>query len=67
MTSQEYSYLLQSLSIETWSLFPEATLSYGINDIAFVKWGYKTIFFFCFSYWCNGKAKKIIVNFVENT
>ena len=34
----------------------------GINDVAFVKWGYKTNFFFCFSYWCNCKVWKIIAN-----
>ena len=33
MAFQQYSYSLQSLSIET-------LLSWGINDVAFVKWGY---------------------------
>ena len=47
MTFQQYSYSLQSLSIETWSLFPEVNVELGINDVSFVKWGYKTSFFFC--------------------
>ena len=38
MTFQQYSFSFQLLSIDTWSLFPEVTLSKGINDIAFVKW-----------------------------
>ena len=46
MTFQQYSYSLQSLSVETWSLYPEIMLSFGY-DVAFVKWGYKTNFLFC--------------------
>ena len=38
MTFQQYSFSFQSLSFDTWSLFPEVTLSLGINDVAFVNW-----------------------------
>ena len=50
MTFQQYSFSFQSLSFDTWFLFPEVTLSLSINDVAFVKWCYETIFLFCFSY-----------------
>ena len=66
MTFGQYSFSFQSLSIYTWSLFPDAMLSYGIKDVAFVKWSNKTIFLFCLSYCYNSKVWKITVNFVEN-
>ena len=56
MTFQQYSVSFQSLSFDTWSLFPEVKLSYDIDDFAFVKWCYKTIFLFCYSYWYNSEV-----------
>ena len=41
-------FLFISVTFDTWSFFPEVTLSKGTNDVAFVKWCKKTIFLFLF-------------------